>query len=129
MRLKVWVPTEVSLDEEVTKVKAEAENGWFTILPRHIDFVTALVPGVLSYQPPGQPVKYLAIDRGILVKCGPEVAVSTRNVVRGDELATLHEAVARQFRVAREKEQRTRLFEAKLEADLVRQLVKLEKHA
>jgi len=128
MRLRVWVPTEVFFDEEVTKVKAEAENGWFCILPRHIDFVTALVPGILSFQLPGNPTEYLAIDRGILVKCGPEVSVSTRNAVRGAGLDTLHEAVAKQFRILHEKEQAARLFEAKLEADLVRQLVQVEKY-
>ena len=52
MKLKVWVPTEVFCDEEVTKIKAEAENGWFCILPRHIDFVTSLVPGILSFELP-----------------------------------------------------------------------------
>ena len=129
MRLKVWVPTEVLLDEEVTKVKAEAENGWFCILPRHIDFVTALVPGILSFEGPGRPTQYLAIDHGILVKCGPEVSVSTRHAVRGTDLATLQETVAEQFRVLREKEQTARLFEAKLEAELVRQLVQVEKYA
>jgi F-type H+-transporting ATPase subunit epsilon len=128
MRLKVWVPTEVLLDEEVTKVKAEAENGWFCILPRHIDFVTALVPGILSFVAPGRPTQYLAIDHGILVKCGPEVSVSTRNAVRGTDLATLQETVAEHFRVLREKEQTARLFEAKLEADLVRQLVQVERY-
>jgi F-type H+-transporting ATPase subunit epsilon len=128
MRLQVWVPTEVFFDEEVTKVKAEAENGWFCILPRHIDFVTALVPGILSFQLPGKPTEYMAIDRGILVKCGPEVSVSTRSAVRGAGLDTLQEAVARQFRLLHEKEQAARVFEAKLEADLVRQLVQVEKY-
>jgi len=128
MRLKVWVPTEVLLDEEVTKVKAEAENGWFCILPRHIDFVTALVPGILSFEAPGKPTQYLAIDHGILVKCGPEVSVSTRNAVRGSDLITLQETVAKQLRVLREKQQTARLFEAKLEAELVRQLVQVEKY-
>jgi F-type H+-transporting ATPase subunit epsilon len=129
MRLKVWVPTEVFFDEEVTKVKAEAENGWFCILPRHIDFVTALVPGILSLQLPGKPTAFLAIDRGILVKCGPEVSVSTRNAVRSADLGTLQEAIAKQFRMLHEKEQAARLFEAKLEAELVRQLVQVEKYA
>jgi F-type H+-transporting ATPase subunit epsilon len=128
MQLKVWVPTQVLLDEEVTKVKAEAENGWFCILPRHIDFVSALVPGILSFEAPGKPIQYLAIDRGILVKCGPEVSVSTRNAVRGADLPTLQETVARQFRVLREKERTARLFEAKLEGELVRQLVQMEKY-
>ena len=129
MRLKVWVPAEVFLDEEATKIKAEAENGWFCILPRHIDFVTALVPGILSFESPAKPIHYLAVDHGILVKCGPEVCVSTRNAVRGDDLATLQEAVAKQFRALREKEQTARLFEAKLEAVLVRELVRVETYA
>ena len=128
MRLKVWVPTEVFLDEEVTKVKAEADNGWFCILPRHIDYVTALAPGILFFERPGQPAECLAIDRGILVKCGPEVAVSTRHAVRGASLETLQDAVAQQFRVLQEKEQAARVLEAKLEAELVRQLVQVEKY-
>jgi len=29
MNLKIWAPAELVLNEEVAKVKAEAENGWF----------------------------------------------------------------------------------------------------
>jgi len=129
MKLKVWVPTEVVFDQEVTKIKAEAENGWFGLLPRHVDFVTSLVPGILSFDLPGKQTEYLAIDHGVLVKCGPEVSVSTRNAVRGADLGTLKEAVAKQFRTLHEKELAAREFEAKLEADLVRQLIETEKHA
>ena len=50
MRLRVLLPTEVLLEEEVTKVVAEAENGSFGLLPRHIDFVAALAPGILSFE-------------------------------------------------------------------------------
>jgi len=129
MKLKVWAPTEVVFDQEVTKIKAEAENGWFGVLPRHVDFVTSLVPGILSFDLPEKQTEYLAIDHGILVKCGPEVSVSTRNAVRGADLGTLKEAVAKQFRTLHEKELAAREFEAKLEADLVRQLMETEKHA
>ena len=85
MRLKVLLPAELLFEEEVSRIRAEAMNGWFGLLPKHIDFVTALVPGVLTFQPCGKPEEYLAIDRGILVKCGSEVAVSTRNAFRGTE--------------------------------------------
>jgi len=50
MNLKILLPTEILLDEEVTKVSAEAENGSFTLLPNHIDFVTAIVPGILFFE-------------------------------------------------------------------------------
>jgi F-type H+-transporting ATPase subunit epsilon len=128
MTLKVWIPTEVMVDTEVTRINAEAENGWFGILPRHVDFVTSLVPGVLSFEPAGRPVEHLAIDHGILVKCGPAVSVSTRNAVRSGDLDTLKEAVEKQFRSLQEREQADRSLEAKLEADLVRQLMQMEKN-
>jgi F-type H+-transporting ATPase subunit epsilon len=128
MKLKVWIPTEVVLEEEVKKVKAEAENGWFGILPRHVGFVTSLVPGVLSFELRDGQTEYLAIDHGILVKCGSEVCVSTRHAVRSADLATLKDTVEKQFHVRQEKEQAARTFEAKLEADLVRQLMELDKY-
>lgn len=128
MRLKVWVPSDVVLDQEVSKIKAEAENGWFCILPRHVDFVSSLVPGILSFDSPGG-TEYLAIDHGVLVKCGPGVSISTRNVVAGSDLGVLQEAIAKQFHAQQEREQATRELEAKLESDLVRGLVELEKHA
>ena len=45
MRLRVFLPMKILIDQEVTKVVAEAENGSFGILPKHIDFVAALAPG------------------------------------------------------------------------------------
>lgn len=129
MRLKVWVPTEVFFDEEVKKLKAEAEDGWFCILPRHVDFVTSLAPGILSFQLPNQATQYLAIDHGILVKCGPEVSVSTPRALRGASLGSLKEAVEREFHKIMEKDRATREFEAKLEADLVRQLLEVRNYA
>jgi F-type H+-transporting ATPase subunit epsilon len=115
--------------EPVERIRAEAENGWFGIRPRHVDFVTALRPGVLTFQPCGRPEEYLAIDHGILVKCGPEVTVSTRNAVRGASLPALKGNVETQLRERREREKQARVLEAKLEADLVRHLLEAEKNA
>jgi F-type H+-transporting ATPase subunit epsilon len=129
MRLTVRLPAQILLDEEVDRVKAEAENGWFGLLPRHIDFVTALVPGVLTFQPHGKTEEYLAVDHGILVKCGAQVSISTRNAVRGASLERLKSEVEVQFRAREEREKAARAYEAKLEADLVRHLLEAEKNA
>ncbi len=129
MKLIVLTPTEVSLVEDVRKVTAEGENGWFCVLPRHIDFVSSLVPGILTLEPDGRPPEYVALDGGIMVKCGVELSVSTRSAVRGVALGTLRQTVETHFRRLREKEQAARAFEAKLEADLVRQLLEVEKYA
>lgn len=128
MKLKVWLPTEVLLEEEVSRIKAEAENGWFGLLPKHVDFVTALKPGVMTFEPLGKREEYLAIDHGILVKRGEEVSVSTRNATRGADLSQLKQSVERQFMEREEKEKAARALEAKLEADLVRNLLEVEKH-
>jgi len=37
MKLKVLLPTEVLLEEEVLKILAEAPHGYFCLLSRHID--------------------------------------------------------------------------------------------
>lgn len=129
MRLTVRLPSEVLLNEEVIRINAEAQNGWFGVLPRHIDFVTALVPGILTFQSPGQPEEYLAIDRGILIKCGQSVSVSTRNAVRSADLSQLKHDVEIQFREREEREKTARAYQAKLEADLVRHLLEVEKNA
>jgi F-type H+-transporting ATPase subunit epsilon len=129
MKLTVWLPTEVLLEEEVVRIRAEAQNGWFGMLPKHIDFVTALVPGVLTFERPGQPEEYLAVDRGILVKCGPEVQISTRNAVRGSNLDHLKAEVEKKFREREEIEKKARAFEVKLETDLVRHLLQEERRA
>jgi len=129
MKLKVWLPTSVLLDETVTKIKAEAENGHFCLLPHHIDFVTALVPGILSFVPASGDEEYLAIDHAILVKCGPNVSVSTRRAVRSPELATLKKNLEEQIRTQNEQNRKTRAFEIKLEAELVRNLLEAQRNA
>ncbi|HIK30468.1 MAG TPA: F0F1 ATP synthase subunit epsilon [Oscillatoriales cyanobacterium M59_W2019_021] len=119
MRLKVLLPTEVLVDRSVTKVIAEAQNGSFCILPRHIDFLAALVPGILSFELESGQEVFLAVDEGILVKCGTEVLVSTLNAVRSDDLEQLKQTVEQQFRVLDERERLTRSALAKLEASMV----------
>lgn len=125
MRLTVTLPTGVLVDQKVTKVTAEAENGSFCLLPRHIDFLAALVPGLLSFEDEAGQEEFLAIDEGVLVKCGTEVMVSTRNAVRGAPLGQLRQAVEQRFRALDEREQQARAVLTKLEADLVGRFIRL----
>lgn len=125
MKLTVLLPTGVLVDQEVTKVTAEAENGSFCLLPRHIDFLAALVPGLLSFENGTGDEEFLAVDEGILVKCGPDVKVSTRNAVRGVPLGQLRQAVKERFHILDERERQAREVLAKLEADLVVRFVRM----
>ena len=125
MKLKVLLPTEILVDQEVTKVIAEAENGSFCLLPRHIDFVAALPPGILIFESAEGHEKFIAVDEGTLVKVGQEVLVSTRNAVRSSELGTLKQIVEQEFRVLDDREKRVHSASAKLEAELVRRFIEL----
>ncbi len=122
-RLRVLVPSEVLLDETVTKVVAEAPNGHFGLLARHVDFVTVLVPGLLEYADTHGREHFLATDEGVLVKCGRAVTVSTRNAVLGGDLGELRSIVEQQFKALDEQERVARSAMARLEAGLVRRFL------
>ena len=126
MDLKVLLPSEILVDQPVQKIVAEAENGSFCLLPRHVDFVTTLVPGILSFVSDEGDEEFVAVDEGILVKTGGEVLVSTRQAARGRDLGILRETIEQQFRVLDEREQAARSASAKLELDLVRRFMELQ---
>lgn len=128
MNLKVLLPSEVLLDQAVTKIVAEGRDGHFCLLPRHIDFVAALAPGVLAYETAEGGEHFLAMDEGVLVKCGAEVLVSTRMAALGGELGELKRLVEEKFAVLDERERAARSAAARLEAGLVRRFLEFEKH-
>lgn len=125
MKLKVLLPTTVFVDEEVTKIRARAENGFFGLLPRHIDFVAALAPGLLSFVTVKGNEEFLAVDEGILVKCGPEVLVSTRNAVRSADLGRLKQAVEEEFQALDQWERKARSALALLEANFIQHFMEI----
>lgn len=125
MKLKVLVPTQVLLVENVEQINAEGKNGAFGLLPDHVDFVTALVSGILSYRPSHGEEVFLAIDQGILVKCGQEVLVSTRQAIKDKDLETLHQTVEKQFRQLDERQKMTRTALTRLEAGMARGLIEM----
>jgi F-type H+-transporting ATPase subunit epsilon len=126
MQLRVMLPTEILIDQAAGKIVAEAENGSFCLLPRHIDFVAALAPGILSFVTSEGREEFVAVDRGILVKCGREVSISTRHAVRGQELGELKRQIQEQFHQLDEREQTSRSVLTRLEADFVRRFVELQ---
>jgi F-type H+-transporting ATPase subunit epsilon len=126
MRLKILLPAEVLLAQEVKKIVAEAENGSFCLMPNHIDFVATLAPGIFSYEPVEGGQELLAMDVGTLVKKGADVLVSTRNAVRAPDLGKLKEVVVQQYDILDEREKMVRSASARLEASLIRRFIELK---
>lgn len=123
MRIRVSVPTRIVLEDEASKVVAEAAEGSIGILPRHIDYVAVLVPGILLYDTPEGTEECLAVDRGLLVKQGSRVDVSVRDAVVGDDLGDLRRAVRIRFQTLDERERAARTALAELEARFIRQFL------
>jgi len=124
MNLKVVELTQVLIDTRVKKVVAEDHLGYFGMLPRHADFVTALVPGILTFETQEGIVQYVALDEGVLVKAGDDVIVSTARAVHGKELMVLEETVLKEFSAENERARKIQAALSRLEADLARRFVR-----
>jgi F-type H+-transporting ATPase subunit epsilon len=133
MRLRVLAPDHVVLDAEVAAVIAESPDGSFCLLPHHIDVVSPLAPSLVAYRPRAAPSPadedgYLAVDGGTLVKCGDEVLVSSPRVVIGPGLDDLRTTIEASFRALEQDERDARAAIVRLESDIVRRFVELERH-
>ena len=125
MQLKVLIPSRVLLDKTVTKVIAEAADGYFTLLPRHVDFVAALVPGILTFYTEDGVEHYLALDGGVLVKQGFEIYVSAMRGIRGKDITELREFVENELQNLKDAELQARSVAAKLESDTLLRFMQL----
>ncbi len=125
MTLKILLPSRVLLEQGVRKVTAEALNGQFCLLPRHIDFAAVLVPGLLSWETADGQEAFVAVDRGTLVKCADKVSVSVSNAVKGPDLGSLRKTVEERFQREDERKKTVRTAMAKIEAGFVRKFVEI----
>lgn len=122
MRVSLIVPSGVLAEQQAAKLVAEARDGSFCLLPRHVDFAAALVPGIVTLTAADGEETFFAIDEGLLVKHGADVRVSTWNALQG-KLGELQQAVLEQFREQDAQEQEARHALDRLEASLVQQVL------
>jgi F-type H+-transporting ATPase subunit epsilon len=123
MSLKILLPFRIFAEKTaVSRIVAETREGSFGLLPRRLDCVAALAPGILIYENEAEGEVYVAVDEGVLVKTGPEVLVSVRNAIGGTDLSLLRETVEREFLNLNEREQSVRSVMAKMESGFIRRL-------
>jgi len=127
MTLKVLLPFQVFAEKTgVSRIIAETRQGSFGLLPRRLDCVAALTPGILVYETAADGEVYVAVDEGVLVKSGPEVLVSVRRAMGGTDLARLRDAVEQEFLTIDEVERDVRLVMAKLETGFLLRLASFQ---
>lgn len=125
MQVTLHLPTRTLFSGSATKLFAVASNGSFGILPNHTDFVTALIPSVLTLMMPDGDEFVFGIDEGLLVKKGHVIDVAVRRGVMGEDLDTLRETVHDTFVEVDESERVARSALSRLEANMVRQFAEL----
>jgi F-type H+-transporting ATPase subunit epsilon len=124
MNLLILLPDDVLLEQEILQVTAESPAGEFCLKQRHIDFVTVLVPGILTYIDEEDNENFVAVDSGILVKRGQQVSVACRHAVAG-ELGELSEVVEKMEENFIEREKVSRTAAAKLEIGFYKRFMEL----
>jgi F-type H+-transporting ATPase subunit epsilon len=123
MNLKILLPFGIFADKsEVLRIVAETREGSFGLLPNRLDCVTALAPGILTYETAADGEVFVAVDEGVLVKAGPDVRVSVRRALTGASLDQLRESVEEEFLTLDADERSARIVMTKLESGFIRRL-------
>ncbi|MFA5916022.1 MAG: F0F1 ATP synthase subunit epsilon [Burkholderiales bacterium] len=121
MNLKILLPFKIFAEKSgVLRVVAETRAGSFGLLPRRLDCVAALAPGILVFETAAEGEVCVAVDEGVLVKTGADVLVSVRNAIGGTDLGKLRQAVENEFLNLDEQEKSVRSVMAKLESGFIR---------
>jgi len=126
MHLKILLPFQIFAEKsDVTRLVVETGAGSYGVLPHRRDCTASLVPGILMYETVAEGEVYVAVDKGVLVKTGPDVLVSVRNAIGGADLGQLRAAVEKDFRALTERQSAVRSVMAKMESNFIRRLVSL----
>jgi len=125
MNIKLVLPYRTILDQPVDKITAPGTAGSFQVLPRHIDVVWSLQPGILTLTRDNQD-EYFAIQQGTLVKKGDEVYVSTFQAVKGESLEKLYQTLTENYEKLDEREKKANEVLVKLETDTIRRFMEIE---
>ena len=126
MKLKVVTPIGVVLRCEVQKLDFEALDGYFTLLPKHQDFVSAMPANIISYQTNDGLTHYMACNKGILVKKGHSIYVSVHKAVLSESLDELSQTIEIEFKNEDEQRKEVNTAMAKLEVGLSRGFMQLK---
>jgi len=123
--LRVITPTEIVLSCPIQKITIEGIEGFRTLLPKHMDFITALKPGIMTYMTQDSQIQYLACNQGLCVKCGDTVSISTPWAIISDNLSHLKIRIKQAFQEMEQERKEVGVSLARLEIGLTKGLMQL----
>ncbi|MFC1659810.1 hypothetical protein ACFL0U_04560 [Pseudomonadota bacterium] len=127
IHLKVITPSTGVVDTNAKSVTARGLEGFFTVEPRHIDYIAAIVPSVMKYVDTEGKIHYLAVNQGTFTKVGFNVTVSVMGATEGESMEELQKAVTEAHKDFEEDEREARVAITKLEYFVFDQLTNFRK--
>ncbi|MBP5215081.1 MAG: hypothetical protein J6039_00790 [Alphaproteobacteria bacterium] len=127
MKLTVFTPIGKVLQEEVQKVRIPTLEGYYTLLPKHIDFASAMKVDIVSMLTKDNLQKFVACHNGVAVKKGDEVTITVQNAVVGESLDELEKVIDSDFKKTDEQRKELNIAMARLELGIIRGFTKLSK--
>lgn len=120
MQFTLVTPQGIVLQENIRKITIETLDGYYTLLPRHVDFVSALTAGIVTFLSEDNTEKYAACHQGIIVKKGDKITISVQNAVLGETLSELQELIKIEFKQREEQRKQLNTAMARLELGIMR---------
>ncbi|MDR1494762.1 MAG: hypothetical protein LBI29_01855 [Rickettsiales bacterium] len=83
LNLRIYTPQKLFLEETIIKIKVSEKGCNYTILPRHIDYLSSFSRSTISFRKLSGEEIFVWLNQGILVKCGREIQISVFSAVNG----------------------------------------------
>jgi F-type H+-transporting ATPase subunit epsilon len=125
MELQVVLPTRVFVHVgDVAHMSIDTPTGSVGFLPRRLDCVCPVIPGILAYRrQDNTEEEYIAVDTGVLIKTGSKISVSVHHAVASSNLEELEDIIHAEFEQLDEQEKLVRSISAGIETKLIRRFV------
>jgi F-type H+-transporting ATPase subunit epsilon len=123
VKLQIVTPLSVVVDEDIDSLRAEDVSGSFGILTGHAPFLTALAISIVSWRT-AHSERFCAVRGGVLqMSDNNTVAITTREAVTGDSLATLDGDVLARFQSDADEERTDNAESVRLQLNAIRRMV------
>lgn len=123
---KIITPKAIKHIENISFFRAEDKSGSFGILPRHIEFLTALEPAI-AIAIIEEKEHYYAFNGGVLSFKDNTLTITAKEFVQSDKISELLVIIKSSFI---EKEEKERLFSdniANLEKAFIQKMIEMER--
>ena len=127
MDLQIITPAEIILSCPIQKITIEGIDGFRTLLPKHMDFITALKAGIMTYVTLNNQTQYVACHQGLCVKNGNTVSISTPWAITSDNVSTLKQHIKQAFQAMEQERKEVGVSMARLEIGLTKGLMQLRR--